>query len=652
MIGSNNDNQACPASTISYLFSAFFELMCGICGQINTGNKYLLKGMNDAMAHRGPDDEGIMWFDKWNSGLGHKRLSIIDLSSAGHQPLTDDEQRYWIVYNGELYNYRDIKQTLEKLGHTFRSHCDTEVILKAYKQWGKDALQQFNGMFAFAIFDNETGNLFGARDRIGIKPLYYYRDKDYLVFASEIKAILKSEVYDKEIDYDSLYNPARFTISPFTGFKNIRKLPPGHWFEFKNGDMQVSSYWEIKPVENPIGESEAEEQLDYLLNDAVKLEMISDVPVGVLLSGGLDSSIISALAHRNTDKEIHSFTISFSKQDQKLQNITDDSFYAKKMAQEFNFIHHDIEVKPDIEDLLHKMVWHIDEPLADPAAINTYLISKHARDLGIIVLLNGMGGDEIFGGYRKQLACLLAAKYVRFTPAVLQHFLNRMIGYIPVSSNQKGYKSIRWLKRFLGFASYNDYERFLASDLSLSRSKYNRLYNREYYESYFYVSQKKYFDNNDLHYLTRMCLNDTKVFLPEHNLTYSDKATMAASIESRPPLTDHRIVEFMFKLPARYRISGKMQKALLKKVSEKYIPGEVIYRPKAPFSSPLRSWLKGPLREMIDDYLVSNNARTRDLYNRDFVREIIHNDRSGLEDNSLFIWHMLTTEIWMRTFFN
>jgi len=610
--------------------------------------------MTSAIAHRGPDDEGMKWFDESNSGIGHRRLSIIDLSPAGHQPMCNDAGNLWITYNGEVYNYKEIRNELISEGYRFKSQSDTEVVLKAYEEWGEKCLDKFNGMFAFAIYDTRTRKLFTARDRIGIKPLYYYHKNASLIFASEIKAILASSLVEKKPDYYALHTPTRFQISPYTGFQNIFKLPPAHYLIFQDGSLTVKPYWNIEVSERyDSQEDTASEQLNTLLKDAVRLQMIADVPVGIFLSGGLDSSIISALMRRNTNQDIHSFTIKFSDADQKFEKTVDDSVYARQVANRLGFHYHEFEVKPDIEDLLPKLVWHLDEPLSDPAAINTYLISKAARDLGIVVLLNGMGGDEIFGGYRKQLACLKADVYQSLVPGILRTPLEKVVNHIPVATSEQGFRVLRWSKRFFSFASLPQTERYLSSDLSLSPEQYKQYFINgvSYRETHFYNSQKDIFALQGISYLTKMCLNDTKVFLPEHNLMYSDKASMAASVESRPPLTDHRIVEFMFSLPPKYRIKGSVQKYLLKKVSERYLPKNVVHRPKAPFGSPLRSWIRGPLSTMVGDLLSEECLKARDLYNPSYISTLIEKDRKGLEDNAHVIWTLLTNEIWFRTFF-
>lgn len=627
--------------------------MCGIAGLINGGNAQLLERMSDTIAHRGPDDAGIKWFADASSGLAHRRLSIIDLSPAGHQPMSNEAGDLWIVFNGEIYNYKELGEELVAKGVRLRSHSDTEILLYAYQYWGEECLHKLNGMFAFAIYDSRKRKLFAARDRLGIKPFYYHFQNGCLVFSSEIKAILSSTLVPQRPDLNALHTPARFQVSPFTGFKDILKLPAGYSLTLEDGKLSVRQYWGLHPTERPASEAQLIEELDALLSDSVRLQMRADVPVGVFLSGGLDSSMVSALMRVNTEQMVHAFTIKFSDQDQKFERMTPDWDYARQVAKQFGFTYHELEIQPQIEKLLPKMVWHMDEPLSDPAAINTYLISQAARDLGIVVLLNGMGGDEVFGGYRKQLACLTAETYQAIVPGGVRRMVQYAANRIPVATSTRGLKQVRWGKRFLSFASAPRSDRYLMSDLSLTPDQFSRLFSSgmSYYDSHFFKSQAPRFNGNGLSYLTQMCLNDTLVFLPEHNLTYSDKASMAASIESRPPLIDHRIVEFMFSVSPRERIHRATQKYLLKKVAAKYLPDNIINRPKAPFASPLRSWVRGPLSTMIGDLLSEQSLRARGLYDPVYVAGLIARDKEGLEDNAYQIWTLLTNEIWFRTFF-
>ncbi len=628
--------------------------MCAIAGLIHCGDPVLLRQMCEVQAHRGPDSRGAEWWAQHGSGFGHCRLAILDLSPAGHQPMATVGGRYWITFNGEIYNFRDLRGELEAKGLPFKSTGDTEVVLRAYEQWGPACLNKFNGMFALAIFDTWTGKLFAARDQIGIKPFYYWQSGDRFVFASEIKALLQCPFIDRKPDYEALLTPARFQISPSTGFAGIAKLPPAHHLTFESGKVGVARYWQIEPREDAsVRAAQLVDEMDALLVDAVRLQMIADRPVGAFLSGGLDSSIISALMRKNNPGDIHAFTIKFSEADQRYERMPDDSFYARRVAQQFDFKFHEFELKPAVAELLPKLIWHLDEPLSDPATINTYMISQAARDLGIIVLLNGVGGDEIFGGYRKHLACLKAETYQNFVPGIFRRGIERLAERLPVATGRQGLRYLRWLKRFASIASLPETERYLASDLSLSAAQFEQLFPpHRYRDTWFYRAQHAGLTRRDLSYVTRMCLNDTHVFLPEHNLTYSDKAAMAASIETRPPLVDYRIVEKMFSLAPNQRIRGNVQKYLLKKVSERYLPMEIVHRPKAPFNAPLRAWMRGPLAPMVDELLSDHSVKARGFYHPPAVRSFIEHDRKGLEDHGMVIWTMLTMELWFRAFFD
>jgi asparagine synthase (glutamine-hydrolysing) len=610
--------------------------------------------MTDVQSHRGPDDAGMEWFAARGSGLGHRRLSIIDLSPAGHQPMANDARTRFITYNGEVYNYKEVREELSSRGHTFRSGSDTEVILKAYEEWGAGCLERLNGMFAFAVYDPAADELFAARDRLGIKPFYYRREGDRFVFASEIKALFASGEVEARPDIEALHTPARFQVSPRTGFEGVSKLPAGHYLTVRGGTLAVKPYWQLHPREDAsVSFEEARQSLDALLADAVRLQMIADVPVGAYLSGGLDSSVVAALMKSLTGEPIHSFTIAFSPEDQRFEKMPDDARYARLVADRFGFAHHEELIRPDVVDLLPRLTWHLDEPLADPAAINTYLLSKMAREQGIVVMLSGMGGDEVYGGYRKQLACLAADAYQNLVPGVLRRVVERGMEALPVATSRQGLRSLRWAKRFASFASLPRLERYLASDLALASDAYEALmpHGPRYTDTLYYRAQSEAFARDGLSYLTKMCLNDSLFFLTDHNLTYSDKAAMAAGVEGRPPLIDHRLVEYMFTLPPNLRIRGRVQKYLLKKVAERYLPREIVYRPKAPFGSPLRAWIRGPLAEMVGDLLSESSLKARGLYSPAAVARLVKADREGQEDNAHVIWTLLTNEVWFRSFF-
>jgi len=628
--------------------------MCGLAGLFGLGEKGNLARMVDTLKHRGPDGEGLVWFPELRAGLGHRRLAIIDPSPQAAQPMTDETKSIWVVFNGEIFNFRELREKLRASGHHFQTQSDTEVLLKAYQTWGEACLEKFNGIFALAIVDRPQGKLFAARDRLGLKPFYYCQLNDGLIFASEIKAIQASGLISLEPDWQVLFNPTRYQVSPHTGFRQIRKLPAGHYLVYQQGQISLHKYWDIEPEEEEKNEAEIEERLEELLNDAMKLQLVSDRPLGLLLSGGLDSSLIAAMVKKQVSGPLSSFTIKFLPQDQKFEAMPDDSFYAREVADFFSCDHHELALSPDVVNLLPRLVWHLDEPLADPAAINLYLLAQKAREKGIMVLLSGMGGDEIFGGYRRQLALWQAHKLRFFLPSCLHRPVNSLLDLIPVATSKRGLRSLRWAKRFFSFAFLDDVEKYLVSDLALGREAFARFFNASFdYDQVPIIKLiKQYASISSLSELTKICLMDTKIFLPDHNFTYSDKAAMAAGVEVRSPLADHRLVELMFTLPPHFRIRGRQQKWLLKKVARKYLPPEIIFRPKAPFGAPLRSWIRGALREMVDDLLSEEAIKKRGLLRPDEVRKIIEADRAGRQDYSLLIWTFLTWEIWFRTFFS
>src|SRR5688572_5062284 len=367
--------------------------------------------MTHALAHRGPDDAGVFRPEGEGCGLGSQRLAILDLTAAGSQPMIDSEGRYWIVYNGEVYNFRELRSELESLGRVFRSETDTEVVLAAYAVWGSECINRFNGMFAFAIWDRVSRSLFAARDRLGIKPFFWAKYGTSLLFASEIKGILASGLIRAEADPEITHNPWHYPMAPRTGFVGIHKLPGGHSLTWNAGRIDVRRWWSVPRSEDDPGWSKAADELGGLVEDAVRLQMISDVPIGAMLSGGLDSSLVVAIMQRLSTGPVHTFSIEFDRSDQRREGAGGAGQYARNLARQLGCVHHELELSSDVVALLPKLVWHLDEPIADPAAINTYLIAQAARGDGIRVLLNGMGPDEIFGGYRKYKACVIADTY-------------------------------------------------------------------------------------------------------------------------------------------------------------------------------------------------------------------------------------------------
>ncbi len=633
--------------------------MCGIAGLINGSNSESLVRMVDIQSHRGPDDWGIEWFDEHQSGLAHRRLSIVDLSSAGHQPMVNKRGDKWITFNGEIYNFLELRSELQAKGHQFISNSDTEVILSAYDEWGAECVNRFNGMFAFGIYDTRKKELFIARDHLGIKPLYYAQRGNTFAFASEAKAIFEVPGFSRDIDPDGILSTLLllWVPEPKTGFKDVAKLPAGHYAYFRNGVLTLTEYWDVPITEGNIkdrGEATYIEELRHLLEQAVDRQMMADVPVGAFLSGGLDSSLIVALMRKaDPAAKLSTYTIAFSERDKKMEAMPDDAMYARKVAKVFETDHHEIEIQPDINEILPKILWHLDDPIADGAAINTYLISKAAKDHGTTVLLNGMGGDEVFGGYRKQLATKMIATYQRVPKILRRGLIEPLVNVTPVAIGGRGIRTVRWAKRFLRSANMSPLEAFI---YGFAYYKPEEL--REFVQDQFLKS-----DFHDLYPIRRqyeiaervkgcslmqqMTYMDTKIFLASLNLAYSDKATMAASVEGRPPLIDKDLVEFAARLPDKYKINGRIQKYLLKKAAEAYLPNEIIYRPKAPFGTPLRAWMKSGLDKTLIKTFQNKTALHNKFLKHTAPLQMLEQHQSGKADHAHALWGALVLAMWI-----
>jgi asparagine synthase (glutamine-hydrolysing) len=621
--------------------------MCGIVGFYNIGSNEELRRATEVIAHRGPDHQELYWDENRAIGLGHRRLSILDLSDAANQPFWSNDNRYTVVYNGEIFNYLEVKRQLESLGYSFRTSSDTEVLLIGFLHYGKHILKKISGMFSFIIYDLNKHTFFAARDHIGVKPFYYHSSGNQLIIASEIKSI--TSVINIEPDYNAIQNPIHFQSAPQTGFQNIQKLAPGHSLSFDGQNIKIEKYWEITINErSDLSFIDKQSKLDELLNQSVKNQMLSDVPIGILLSGGLDSSIIAALMRKNHSGTINSFTVRIGDEDRKKQGIVDDSFYAAKVAKLFEFKHQEIQIEADIINLLPKMVYHLEEILVDPAAINTYLISKSAKSMGISVLLSGIGADEIFGGYRIHKA---------MNEINNRNFLNNNVvkwiasGILKVPNDILGskIKYIRWLKKVSLLVNLPANQRHVfAKDAAILPS----VFNKAFYKSINinktnYVQKEMELFNKypNASYLNKLCHSDASLYLPDHNLNYMDKMMMAASLEGRPPLIDKEIVDFAFTCTPEDKINNNSQKFILKEVAKKYIPDEIISRPKAPFAAPLRSWLRNDLKEMVYDLVNDQTIKRRGLYNPTYVNHILKQNYSGKEDHSQMIFKLLITEI-------
>ena len=634
--------------------------MCGIAGIIHGGDERTLERMIELLDHRGPDDEGIQWFPDRRSGLAHRRLSILDLSSAGHQPMANATGRRWITFNGEIYNYLELRNELGGHGHRFRSNTDTEVVLAAFDQWGKDCVTRFNGMFAFGIYDAVTGEIFLARDHLGVKPLYYVQVGETLAFASESKSLFELDGVDRKVDFDGLVSTLLYLWipEPKSGYERVLKLQPGHYATFAAGKLTITRYWDIPTESDPAyatrSEGEIVEECREILERAVRRQMIADVPVGAFLSGGLDSSLIVALMRKVSSGNIDTYTIAFSEEDKKMEAMPDDAKYARIVAEKFGTNHIEIEARSDDTDLLPRMLYHLDDPIADGAAINTYLIARGAKQSGTTVLLNGMGGDEVFGGYRKQLATLLIERYRTMPAFVRDSIIPGIAAALPVSVGGKGIRLTRWVKKFLRSAYLPSIDAFMYGFCYFNREELAELltspYNSLHFEDLYPI--RRYRDYADsvagLGLIDRMLYLDMKLFLPGLNLAYSDKAAMAASIETRPPLIDVELVEFVAKLPAHLKIHGRVQKYLLKRAAEAYLPREIIYRPKAAFGTPIRSWMQGGLAQSAIDLFNDPGVNASRYLDMKLPLRLMEEHRRGEEDHAHRLWGLYTALTWLR----
>ena len=602
--------------------------------------------MMDMIRHRGPDDNGT--FAASEVGLGFVRLSIIDLST-GHQPLSNEDGTIWIVFNGEIYNYRELRSFLLSKGHVFKTQSDTEVIVHLYEDLGPQCVERLRGMFAFAIWDENAKTLFLARDRVGIKPLYYSLTDKTLVFASEIKAILADPSIDRELAPEIIDRFLTFLYVPGeeTLLKGVHKLAPGHYLLVKNGKAELRQYWDLqfsKPS-NLLSLDDAEKELSNLLAESVELHMIADVPVGVLLSGGVDSTAVLSFAAERTDKEISSYTVGFSD-----SGVADERPYAKLAAETFGTQHHDMTITAgDFAEFLPQYVWHMEEPVCEPPAVAMYYVSKLAKNY-VKVLLSGEGGDEAFAGYSNYRNILWLERLKHIMPA-LNSAASR--GLSRVSS---WFHSSRLAKYSpLMNATFPDYYYSRTSNPYRSSSNglgelYSTDFERSIDREYTVEPVQKLFSKvKDQGILDQMLYIDTKTWLPDDLLIKADKMTMANSLELRVPLLDHRVLEFAAALPADYKMRGFSLKYILKRALAKRIPQPILKRKKVGFPVPYDSWMRRDLKDWLNEILLDRETSARGYFRKSTVEKLLsENASSGRYSKELFSLAVL--ELWHRQF--
>lgn len=616
--------------------------MCGICGaiQADTVTETLLRTMNDTIHHRGPDGEGYYLCE--NVGLAMRRLAIIDVGGS-EQPLYNEDQSIALIFNGEIYNYQALREDLIAKGHIFRTNGDGETMVHLYEEYGLDFPKHLRGQFAIALWDNNKRELILSRDRYGQKPIYYYHDGETLIFASEIKALLKHPSVPCESAFDTpgmlaLYLSYGYIPAPDTAFKRIKALLPGHILHFHESKISSSPYWQIPHITNETNQSDSIqhyiEMVRDVLYEATELRMIADVPLGAFLSGGLDSSLIVALMQKMTNQQVKTFSIGFSGDDS-----FDESPYAKEVADYLGTEHIAFTVEPKAMDLLQKLVWHHDQPFADSSAIPTYLVSKLTRE-HVTVALTGDGGDEQFAGYERFYAATLVKK-LGAIPKPLWKFAASVIGTLPEGTAY--YNGVKRAGRFARGASQS---------LALAYFDWVRIANAEMVKSLAGVS-----DSAGEHFASIMAeeslagilsANQT-TYLPDDLLIKADRCSMAASLEARAPFLDHKLGEIVAPMPINLKLKGATTKYLLKEVARDYLPDYIIDRKKHGFGVPLGAWLRKDISP-VKDLLLSDSARQRGLMNTTAIENIIQEHESGQRDNNRILWTLLTLEQWHREF--
>ncbi len=616
--------------------------MCGICGIVNldpsnTASPRVLEAMTARISHRGPDDYG--YFRSGSVGLGHRRLSIIDLS-GGRQPMFNEDETVAVVFNGEIYNYQEITAELEARGHVFKTRSDTETIVHAYEEYGDECVTRFRGMFAFALWDRVFQRLLVVRDRLGIKPLYFYRDGESLLFASEIKSLLEAPGIPREVDQEALnlYLSLRYVPGPRTMFRHISKLQPGHLMVVERGRVQIRKYWDVS-YPSTTGSTADPAEFEDLLEESVRLRMIADVPLGVFLSGGIDSSAILAMMTRLRQGEpIKTFSIGYESPDGASDNHNNEFVYARQAAQAFGADHHEFTLGAlDFRDVIPQLVWHLDEPLADPSCIPLYFVSRLARR-HITVVLSGEGADEILAGYGIYPK-MLAVDNLRRIPGV-GPVAGRLAGQFPENRYQDILRMVAQplAPRYRGVS--RGFRPALQTRLTRQSTGSNAL-DAVYGPLFDAVSHASP--------LNQMLYADSKVWLPDDLLLKADKMTMANALELRVPFLDHKLVEFAAQLPVSAKLAGGMGKVLLRRIMKGVLPESILHRSKKGFPVPTMDWLRGPLKEFTRETLLASDSACGAYFDAAVVREIVEQHEAGA-DRQQELWTLLVFEHWHRAF--
>ena len=646
--------------------------MCGICGKIDFNknvNPEMVKQMCEVLTHRGPDDEGMVFTkdgkffevtkthplpsneNGFQVGLGHRRLSIIDLSSAAHQPMCNEDATVWIVFNGEIYNFQELRVELERKGHLFKSRSDTEVILHGYEEWGVDCLHRFRGMFAFALWDSRQRQLFMARDRLGKKPLVYFHQRSHFAFASEIKALLQVPEIERKVNATAIhhYLTYQYVPSPDTIFEGIKKLPPAHYLLYDHeGNIRIERYWKLhyNSSHHRVDLQELRDQIRMKLEESVKLRLISDVPLGAFLSGGVDSSLIVGIMAKLSEKPVQTFSIGFKEKNY------DELMYAKMVSERFGTDHHEFIVKPDAIEILPKLVWHYNEPFADSSAIPTYYVAKMTKDY-VKVVLTGDAGDENFAGYNRYLRGKWVALFSKIPERMRQTLLPRFLRTIA----QLHWKEMKFnrLANYIESISSNQARNYAEQVKIFNAGEKGDLYSPEFVQAMSGTDSVEYllrkYEEAETNNLIEQLLHlDINTYLPEDLLVKMDIATMANSLEARVPFLDHQFMEFVAGIPSQLKLKGSKTKFILKTAFKNFLPDPIFKRKKMGFGVPISRWFRNELKDYIYEILLDSRTLNRGYFKREGIERLL-DDHIGLRyDHSGKIWALLFLEIWFRVF--
>jgi asparagine synthase (glutamine-hydrolysing) len=630
--------------------------MCGINGIAfssrsgRTVSRPQLEAMRDVVRHRGPDDEGL--FIDRNVGLGHRRLSIVDVA-AGHQPMTNEDASLHITYNGEIYNHADFREWLESRGHVYKTHCDTETILHLYEEYGVDCVEHLRGMFAFAIWDQRKKELFIARDRLGVKPLYYFHaDDGSLYFGSEIKTIFAAGALKPELNYAALpdYLANHAPSGETTLFAGVKRLLPGHTLVWRDGKISINRYWDVsfvKAKDEGHSENDYIEQWSELFRTSVKLRLMADVPLGMFLSGGIDSSAIAAVMSGMVDGPIKTFSVAFRERE------ANELEYARLVAEKYKTDHHEVVVTPeDFFAALPNLIWHEDEPLAHPSSVALYFVS-HLASQNVKVVLTGEGSDELLAGYARYKKTIFnlafGARYQSFTTAGIRKTIKSGIeGMAPGSKlRQKLSRTFLALTpdiESIYFDNFAVFPRSMHGALLTAQTRERAGHGDPYAEVKALLEQT---DAESL--LDRLLYADIKTYLHEL-LMKQDQMSMATSLESRVPFLDHKLVEFTASLPERLKLRGWTTKYILRKSMKGILPEAILSRPKMGFPVPIGAWFRGPYSYLLDEFVLSSRALDRAIFAPDFVRDLVRRHQSGGENHDERLWALVNFEMWQRRF--